>query len=354
MDLGNQTRGAPILCGFEAIPNLEMDNGIITTAVINCIVNGPSAITALVFNSIVLYAISRESNLRSNANYLLAWLSVTDVLVGAVVQPLNIVAHVEILLAKRTCAVNGAYDSVKFLCSMMSVMTALFISCDRCIAILFPFKYNRWVSATRIFIVLILAWLFWIILVASWTLGLAGAYIQLVCVSVLIITFIVLSLIYAKMIKLAKQHQHQINSQQPSDQPPNQDVARQKKALKTAVYTIGALMACYLPIVIVVIIDMILQQNFPHNTRYIVVSFAETLVHINSTLNPIIYCLRSREIRAAVFKVLNVCENGQRITRSLSKMTSPTTRSQQGQRPANLPSRVENDGDEVDELQQKI
>ncbi|XP_031550307.1 trace amine-associated receptor 13c-like [Actinia tenebrosa] len=356
--MNDQNQTSVVRCGYEILHNIELSDGVISTAVINCIINGPSAVTALVFNSVVLYAILKETSLRSNANYLLAWLTVTDVLVGAIVQPLNIVAHIEILIEQRTCGINGTYDSVKFLCSMMSVMTALFISCDRCIAILFPFKYNRWVTATKIFIVLILAWLMWIILVASWTLGLAGAYVQLVCVSVMIITFVILSFIYAKMIKLAKQHQHQINSQQPSDQPPNQDVARQRKALKTAVFTIGALMACYLPIVIVVIVDIILNHRLSYSTRYIVASFAETLVHINSTLNPIIYCLRSREIRAAVFKVLTVCENGQRIARSLSKITT-TTRAQPAQqmdeRPANLPSRVENNNaDEVDEVQQKV
>lgn len=355
--MDNQNQTSSVLCGFEILHNIELSDGVISTAVINCIINGPSAVTALIFNSVVLYAIFKETSLRSNANYLLAWLSVTDVLVGAVVQPLNIVAHIEILIEQRTCSINGTYDSIKFLCSMMSVMTALFISCDRCIAILFPFKYNRWVTATKIFIVLILAWLMWILLVASWTLGLAGAYVQLVCVSVMIITFVILCFIYAKMIKLAKQHQHQINSQQPSDQPPNQDVARQRKALKTAVFTIGALMACYLPIVIVVIVDIILSHRLRYSTRYIVASYAETLVHINSTLNPIIYCLRSREIRAAVFKVLTVCENGQRIARSLSKITT-TTRTQPQQmdeRPANQPSRVENNAaDEVDEIQQKV
>lgn len=116
-------------------------------------------------------------------------------------------------------------------------------------------------------------------------------------------------------------------------------------------------MACYLPIVIVVIVDIILSHRLRYSTRYIVGSYAETLVHINSTLNPIIYCLRSREIRAAVFKVLTVCENGQRIARSLSKITT-TTRTQPQQmdeRPANQPSRVENNADdEVDEIQQKV
>ncbi|KAK3716949.1 hypothetical protein QZH41_001594 [Actinostola sp. cb2023] len=337
-------------CGNFIVFYIEPTNGVIATAVINCILNCPTAISAIVFNTLILCAIFREHGLRSHANYLLAWLAVTDVLVGAVVQPLNIAIHIEVIYGNQNCIIHGVYDSIKFLSSLMSVVTALFISCDRCIAITFPFKYYTWMSATKVSISLILAWLFWIIVVASWTQGLAGRYVQFVCVSFLILTFVILSAIYAKMVKLATQHQHQINCQQPSGQPASQDTVRHKKAFKTAVFIIGALMACYLPIVVVVLVDLVIGTTIPATTRYIMVSYPETLVSINSTLNPIIYCLRSKEIRTAVFKILNVCEEGRRITRSLTRTTSPTTRSPQVMRARQ--SRAEN-GDEVDGLHLK-
>jgi len=332
-------------CGNFFVPFIQPSIGAKVTAVINCILNCPTALSAIVFNSLIVCAICRESGLRSHANYLLAWLAITDVLVGAIAQPLNVANHVEVLVGTQNCVVHGVYDSVKFLCSMMSVKTALFISCDRCIAITFPFKYYSWMSATKISIVLILAWLFWIIVVASWTLGLAGRFVQLVCVSFLILTFLILSAIYAKMIKLAKQHQHQINSHQPSDQATNTDAVRHKKALKTAVVIIGALMACYLPIVLVVLVDLVIGQKIQPTDKYIMVSYSETLVFINSTLNPIIYCLRSREIRTAVFKILNVCEKGRQITRTFTRTTSPTSRSPQVGR--SRPNRVDNAGDDA-------
>lgn len=332
-------------CGNFIVHYIDPTSGAIATAVLNCILNCPTALSAIVFNSLIMCAIWRENGLRSHANYLLAWLAMTDVLVGVVVQPLNIAIHAEVLIGKQNCIVHGVYDSIKFLCSLMSVVTALFISCDRCVAITFPFNYYSWMSATKTSITLILAWMFWIIVVASWTQGLAGRYVQLVCVSFLILTFVILSTIYAKMIKLAKQHQHQIDTHQPSDQQTGTDAVRHKKALKTAVFIIGALMVCYLPIVVVVLVDLVVGNKIDAVTRYMMVSYPETLVFINSTLNPIIYCLRSREIRNAVFKILNVCEKGRQITRTLTRTTTPTTRSPQVTRPRL--NRIDNCDDDI-------
>ncbi|KXJ15807.1 Trace amine-associated receptor 7f [Exaiptasia diaphana] len=307
-------------CGNFIVHYIDPTSEAIATAVLNCILNCPTALSAIVFNSLIMCAIWRENGLRSHANYLLAWLAMTDVLVGVVVQPLNIAIHAEVLIGKQNCIVHGVYDSVKFLCSLMSVVTALFISCDRCVAITFPFNYYSWMSATKTSITLILAWMFWIIVVASWTQGLAGRYVQLVCVSFLILTFVILSTIYAKMIKLAKQHQHQIDTHQPSDQQTGTDAVRHKKALKTAVFIIGALMVCYLPIVVVVLVDLVVGNKIDAVTR-------------------------SREIRAAVFKILNVCEKGRQITRTFTRTTSPTTRSPQVTRPR--PNRIDNYDDDI-------
>ncbi|EDO49781.1 predicted protein [Nematostella vectensis] len=311
------------VCRLFVIPSYTTNttNELFTvTAIVNCVLNSAIALSALLTNIAILLAFGREPNLRSNANFLLAWLALTDVLVGAVVQPLNIVLHIAVLQGKYFCDVTAAFDATKFLTSMMSVVTALLISVDRCLTVSLPFKYAILVTTKRITIVLISCWGFWTVIVASWTLGVAGAILQLSCIVLLILTFVILAGIYTKMAQLAQRHRNQIASQSRATQSKMITETKQHKAIKTAMYVIGAMVVCYLPIMVVVIIDMLVVMQ--EEVRYVTVSLAETLVFLNSSLNPAIYCLRSQEVRQAVLRLVIKKGRGQSFRSNYASATT--------------------------------
>ena len=68
-------------------------------------------------------------------------------------------------------------------------------------------------------------------------------------------------------------------------------------------YIFGALLICYTRGMVILLIRTI-KGNSPE-LLYNFYPWAENLIFLNSSLNPMIYCWRNREIRRAVFRVIN-------------------------------------------------
>ena len=80
------------------------------------------------------------------------------------------------------------------------------------------------------------------------------------------------------------------------------NLSRYKKTVSTALWLFAALMICYLPFGLV----LIARTVVPKITGSVVVInfFAMTLVYLNSSLNPLLYCWRIKEVRHAVKEIL--------------------------------------------------
>ena len=105
---------------------------------------------------------------------------------------------------------------------------------------------------------------------------------------------------YTKIYGIVRQHQLQIHVQQQtvvnSDIVNNIHMARIKKsAINTFIFYIF-MVICYFPPVILLSLFGTICKNW--KTEW---SFAITVVHMNSSFNPILCCWRLRELRAAVF-----------------------------------------------------
>ncbi len=82
-----------------------------TVVIINCVLNAPLMLISIIGNTLVLAAILRTPSLRSPSFILLCSLTVSDVLVGFVVQPLYITYE----LTKKRFPVQS-YDHYGFCC----------------------------------------------------------------------------------------------------------------------------------------------------------------------------------------------------------------------------------------------
>ena len=95
---------------------------------------------------------------------------------------------------------------------------------------------------------------------------------------------------------------HQQNQVQDHVQQPNQtnqlNIGRYKKVVSTAIWLQLALVACYLPFNIV----SALRAKSPLSTSrslILAIMYTGTLVYLNSSLNPILYCWKLDEVRQA-------------------------------------------------------
>ena len=108
---------------------------------------------------------------------------------------------------------------------------------------------------------------------------------------------------YIKIYGTVRQHQMQIHVQQQAVENPdianNIRMARLKKsAINTFIFYIFTVI-CYFPQVVLVSLFGMIFKNWKVEW-----SFSVTVVHMNSSVNPILYCWRLRKLRAAVFQTI--------------------------------------------------
>jgi len=104
---------------------------------------------------------------------------------------------------------------------------------------------------------------------------------------------------YTKIFLTLRHNQNQV---QEHVQRPNQinqlNTARYRKAVSTALWLTFTLLACYLPQVILVTLLGIHAE--PSSSVSLAFGFTTTLVFVNPSLNPILYCWKIDEVRQAV------------------------------------------------------
>ena len=88
---------------------------------------------------------------------------------------------------------------------------------------------------------------------------------------------------------------------QPSQAIPTLNIARYRKAVYSALWVHGTLVVCYLPLSIM---NALTPQRGISLSVYLAGQFPVTLAFLNSSLNPLLYCWKIREVRQAVKETL--------------------------------------------------
>ena len=117
-----------------------------------------SGLATVVGNVVVLWLFYRDESLRTISNGFLTSLSVADLLVGLVIDPVWIVIRCLIQPSVK----STLYYSIYVLWIHTTTATTFNLCCvsvDRFIAIRFPFRYQDFVTKKRCCMVIILVWL---------------------------------------------------------------------------------------------------------------------------------------------------------------------------------------------------
>lgn len=101
-----------------------------------------------------------------------------------------------------------------------------------------------------------------------------------------------------------------------------------KRSAVTMLYVLGLFLACFIPFLCALVVKMRRGGGPRLNIIY---NFTATIVYLNSSLNPFVYCFRLKDIRIAVFKVL-----GRKYTIDMNGEQVPVSRSHSNQKLNNL------------------
>ena len=198
-------------------------------------------------------------------------------------------------------ALRGARFSGFTLCSV-SLLTSTAISVDRLLALLLGLRYRQVVTLRRTCITVIGFWilsivasstLFWNFPIRSWH--------QYIGTAMCLVTTI---FAYTKIFFFMRHNQihvqNHVAQREPSQAIPL-NIARYRKAVCSAMWVQGTLVACYVPYGITVALT---SQRGMTLSVYLFRQFTVTLLYLNSSLNPLLYCWKITEVRQALKETL--------------------------------------------------
>ena len=290
------------------------DSFILTITVLHLVF---SVVTTL-GNLLVIRVLWKMSSIPVNLKKLFLNLAFSDLAVGLFAQLMYGV--IVAVMIKTTW--NGSYD-FDFLCPIISTvcyfslfllacvsfLTITAIAVDRLLAVSLHLRYQELVTTNRVIVTLASLWL---------TSGVAASIFislssrsRMVIVVIQIAGLLLTTAAYIRIYKVARYHWNQIHSQQELQNAQVRKLLREKKSAINALFVYIVFLLCYVPYFCSVMLLII--NNF--GISFLVAEHCSVfLILFNSSLNPLVYCWRYRELRviakSMVKKVLCITGNG--------------------------------------------
>ena len=272
-----------------------------------------SGLATVAGNVVVLWLFYRDESLRTISNGFLTSLSVADLLVGLVIDPVWIVIRCLIQPSVK----STLYYSIYVLWIHTTTATTFNLCCvsvDRFIAIRFPFRYQDFVTKKRCCMVIILVWLISLCLpfttIPLMFLGnIANAVLWL---SLALVTFVaplfVVTFCYMFMFKAARRQSRRMflsetfHSSNGNNIPRN-GAMKQFKAIKTVGVILGVYIVSWMPIQVLSAVHCyyIATNHLCNDIKLenVVWPWVEAIAFTSSAINPLIYFFRNSDFRRA-------------------------------------------------------
>ena len=270
----------------------------------------------------ILIALHKDSSLNPPSNLFLRFLAFSDLCVGLVVQPVGVVSLMAAFYHRwNLCHVAELlWYSFSIVAADFSLATLSAISVDRLLALSLGIRYKQVVTMKRARLFLAL---FLLLAIGNYVTQYVLKFFAFLVYSALMwIALLITSMYCYTRIYLALPNhieEHIIPLGKPNGISPL-NFTRYKKTVSTSLWLFAALMICYLPFGLVLFVETMVSEI----TEPVVITayFGITLVYLNSTLNPLLYCWKIREVRHAVKKILRNLGFGNWRTNRLEQATS--------------------------------
>ena len=277
------------------------------------------SIFATLGNVLILVALRKVSSIHPPTKLLFRCLAVTDLCVGLLCQTLYVYfRYITVPLGISNRIVELAYVFAFIISVLIAVspLTSAAISVDRLLALLLGLRYRHVVTLCRVRVVIACVWFIAVsnaslycgalflfhdkLFLASWWIFLA-----LIMVSITISTFSYTKIFFT----LRHQQAHVQNHVQPEQSSRVRSVlniARYKKTVYSVAWIQFAMLACYGPYIVMAFLWHF--GNIDYSTEiWIADEVFISLVFLNSSLNPFLYCWRIKDVRQQVKNSIRKC-----------------------------------------------
>ena len=274
--------------------------------IVLCVINVISSIIATISNALVMTAIWKTS-LPEPSSVMIFFLAVTDLLVACFVQPCY-VAYLVSILVKDYHIYNIMFLIKKrfsSLLSLMSAMTVAAISTERYLALVLHLRYDAVVTSRRSIMACLSMWV-----VPSTLTVLCFWHAQKPAFRIAVSFFeflfgtsclIAIPTIQCRIFTILRRHQRQIQDETNIASRihglPQMNIQKYRKSVFAMLYVVIAAFVHYVPYGICL---AIISYNGETPQIRVALETSLTVVFLNSSLNPFIYCWRIREIRCFI------------------------------------------------------
>lgn len=277
--------------------------------IFSCILNAVFSVTATVANLLVLTAIRRTPTLHSPSNTLLLGLALSDLGVGLLVHPLFFAQ----LLGKVTrnkavfCRAGITVEITANALCIISLLTVTAVSFDRYLALRLHLRYKEIVTIKRVAIVIGIIWVIGAFIGSLWLYK--PEMVKIKVMTIIVMCLLTAAFSYFKIYRVVSRHYHtDLNFKCALEQVNNGKQAVNMASFKShalsTFWVYCLIVICYMPYFCVVVV--IAQTGLSVAKRFLY-EMTAILVFINSSLNPLVYCWRLRDIRNAVRKTAKLC-----------------------------------------------
>ena len=270
------------------------EDNFYSTLVTNCVFNSLLCFTAIVLNIATIIALNKASStLPKNFRTLLLTLSVSHLGVGLFVQPFNDTARLFMMIEEKdqtrmfeiTLNIFYLIGNFLFYTSLFGVMA---LAADRFLAIHLHLRYQELVTHKRIVALVTSIVIFSLILtfLAKWSpLNVTST----ITIAIEFLCYITTVLVYVKIYLALRHHTNQIHvlrAQLEQNGEVIANAARDRKAAVGTFYLYLVFVVCYLPITCHWVAFQIYGQSAALKQLRL---YANTMVFLNSSLNPLIF-----------------------------------------------------------------
>lgn len=276
-------------------------------AAISIALNAFSSITACIGNVLILVALYKVTSISPPTKILFVSLAVTDLLTGLILQPLLVVHAIitSVIISTNLSYFSEQVNSVLgFILTTLSILTSTAISVDRLLALVLGLVYRNVVTLRRVRVIVICIWLLSCMLGGWRCTTVAADLAKLVFLVVVGLCFITSIASYIKIYSLLYRHRRQVHghfkrAQQQSNRTAQLNEARFKKTVSSIAWIQFTLILLFIPCIVVGIlwINKIIPSGIPGAILFRV-SFS--VFYLNSSLNPILYVWKIREVKKIV------------------------------------------------------
>ena len=268
-----------------------------------CVLNALFSFVATIGNLLVIRALWKASSVTSTLKKMFLSLAFCDLAVGLFSQP----ALAALYGATVNQAASGNYDFDVYCPVIISlVMAPTFflvgvsfsmiaaIAVDRLLALSIHLRYQELVTEKRVNFALVVLWLSNVL--GTFVFMELPSHNELLAVIIQVIGLLI-TVAYFRIYLVVRYHQNQIHGQTQIQNDQAMQAARVKKSALNAFYVYIVSLVCFTPNLLAGILLVVDNSRVPTLVAYNASSF---LILLNSSLNPLVYCWRYREIRNTV------------------------------------------------------